>query len=297
MYGLSTWDWAAGIHLLRDDLKVFLPADLVQPRAWTPRSCPAPQVCIPVFDSLTIWPIADHTQRYGRLLAHLRRDRCVLVTAAVLLSVLSCGLILCNLTQIGLGFPSVRHLHLLAPSELIVDIITLVLSALVNIWATGMISWQAWYYKFPSCAAKHYLKDTSKRTFAESMLALFAESGAMYTALWIPKNIIVLPVIKDTAYTDYASLIMFQVTGMYPTVIIILVALALRMSHLENQFTSYGAVTTRSQPGDGLIFASVPTDSAAIGPQTRLRAYSARRSPISTELGSKDQGEKEEEEV
>jgi hypothetical protein len=55
------------------------------------------------------------------------------------------GLLLCNLTQIGIGFPSVVHLHLLAPAELVIDIVTLIMSALVNIWATAMIGYQAWY--------------------------------------------------------------------------------------------------------------------------------------------------------
>jgi hypothetical protein len=31
MYALSSWDWAVDVHLLRDDLKLFLQADLVQP--------------------------------------------------------------------------------------------------------------------------------------------------------------------------------------------------------------------------------------------------------------------------
>lgn len=31
MYGLSTWEWAVDVYLLRDELKVLLPADLTQP--------------------------------------------------------------------------------------------------------------------------------------------------------------------------------------------------------------------------------------------------------------------------
>jgi hypothetical protein len=37
MFGLSTWDWAIDVHLLRDELKVFLPADLIQPPPDNPR--------------------------------------------------------------------------------------------------------------------------------------------------------------------------------------------------------------------------------------------------------------------
>lgn len=54
------------------------------------------------------------------------------------------GILLCNLIQIGMGFPSVAHLHLLAPAELYIDAITLTLSAFINVWATSMIAYSAW---------------------------------------------------------------------------------------------------------------------------------------------------------
>ena len=91
------------------------------------------------------------------------KDKRVIGTATILLMALACmcvpqismlatltivvaaGLILCNLTQIGVGFPAIsRHLRALAPDELPIDIVTLILSALVNIWATGMIGYRAW---------------------------------------------------------------------------------------------------------------------------------------------------------
>jgi len=98
-----------------------------------------------------------------------------------------------------------------------------------------MIAFQAWRCRR---AIRRYLQATTRRTFAESMLALFVESGTVYTVLWILKNIIIIPVVEPSAYTDYATVVMYQMTGMYPTVIIILVAL--KNSHLEHQFTGYG---------------------------------------------------------
>jgi hypothetical protein len=62
------------------------------------------------------------------------------------------------MTQIGLGFPSVSHLHLLAPAELIIDIVTLIFSALVNIWATGMITYQAWCVIQAQALTRSYAK-------------------------------------------------------------------------------------------------------------------------------------------
>lgn len=57
---------------------------------------------------------------------------------------MSAGLLLCNLTQVGVAFHSVTSLHRLAPGELEIDIVTLIFSALVNIWATLMVAYRAW---------------------------------------------------------------------------------------------------------------------------------------------------------
>ncbi|KAJ7464308.1 hypothetical protein B0H11DRAFT_2285165 [Mycena galericulata] len=241
MYGLSTWDWAVDIRLLRDELEVFLPSDLIQPPPDHTRRLEV-NTALRISQSITFYfsTLLSDMVVCWRVYIVYGRNRRILFTAVALLVPLSCGIILCNLTQIGIGFPSVVYLHLLAPAELVIDIVTLALSALINIWATGMITYQAWQCRRD---IKHYLKDTSNRTYAESMLSLFAESGAVYTSLWILKNIISLPVIENTAYIDYASLVMYQMTGMYPTVIIILVAL--KRSHLETQFTSYGGASGR----------------------------------------------------
>ncbi|KAJ6528619.1 hypothetical protein DFH09DRAFT_1185765 [Mycena vulgaris] len=250
MYGLASWDWAIDIHLLRDDLKVFLPADLIQPppdnaqrvkmnAALHISQAIMNNICVMLGDMVVCW----------RVYAVYGRSKSVLYTALGFLSALFSALLLCNLTQIGIAYPSVVHLRKLAPAELYIDIVTLILSALVNIWATSMIAYRAWECRRQ---IRHYLSGTSNRTYAESILALFAESGAIYTALWILKNIIIIPKIEPTAYTDYASVLMYQLTGMYPTLIIILVAL--HNSHLETQFTSYGEATTHGA-GPNIVFA------------------------------------------
>lgn len=56
----------------------------------------------------------------------------------------SATVFLCNLTQIGIGFPSVKHLHVLAPSDLKIDIIAFTFSSSINLWATLMIAFRAW---------------------------------------------------------------------------------------------------------------------------------------------------------
>ncbi|KAJ7885016.1 hypothetical protein B0H13DRAFT_2666910 [Mycena leptocephala] len=277
LYALSTWDWAIDIQLLRDDLKVFLPADLIQPPPDHTRRLKV-NTALHISQSITnnISTMLSDVVVCWRVYVVYGRDKRVLWMAGALLTALACGLLLCNMTQIGLGFPSVSHLHLLAPAELIIDIVTLIFSALVNIWATGMITYQAWRCRRE---IRYYLKDTSNRTFAESMLVLFAESGTVYTILWILKNLIVLPVIEPTEYTDYAVLVMYQMTGMYPTLIIILVAL--KKSHLENQFTSYGGDAAWTH-----AFGSSSTESDIIvsSPVARTSAQDSK-----TEVGSKNE--------
>ncbi|KAJ6540729.1 hypothetical protein B0H19DRAFT_1269276 [Mycena capillaripes] len=293
LYALSTWDWAIDIQLLRDDLKLFLPAELIKPVPDHARRVNV-NTALHISQSITnnISTMLSDIIVCWRVYVLYGRNKRVLWTAGALLTALACGLLLCNMTQIGLGFPAVTHLHLLAPAELVIDIVTLILSALVNIWATCMITYQAWRCRRE---IRHHLKDTTRRSFAESMLALFAETGAVYTTLWILKNLIVLPVIEDTEYTDYAVLIMYQMTGMYPTVIIILVAL--KKSHLENQFTTYGGVTTNTHDivfkngGDSAYtppLTSSSGDSEIIVSSRRVRRL---KSDSNTDVASKD-GEK-----
>ncbi|KAJ7064202.1 hypothetical protein C8F01DRAFT_1275459 [Mycena amicta] len=253
MFAMSTWDWAIDIHLLRDDLMIFLRADLVSPPPdQTQRVKINTALHISQFIAANISTMLSDMVVCWRVYVVYGHSRRVLGAAAFLLTALFSGIVLCNLTQIGVGFPNVRHLHLLAPGELVIDIVTLILSALVNIWATAMIAFKAWRCRRE---IRSYLKDTNSRTFAESVLALFAESGAVYTTLWILKNIIIIPQVEPTAYTEYATVVMNHVTGIYPTLIIILVAL--NKSHLEHQFTSYDTEPPgRRIDNTGIVFAN-----------------------------------------
>ncbi|VDC05836.1 unnamed protein product [Peniophora sp. CBMAI 1063] len=234
MYVLSTLDWAIDVRRVWTDLKISLPAELSSP----PRNeheldqlnvalkiveSIANQICVLISDIVVCW----------RVCVVFGNDRRVIGVAIAFLIALETGLLLCALTQVGVGFPEVSStLAVLAPHELPIDIATLVMSALVNVWATAMIAYRAW-----TCRReiRQHLKDRSRRSFTESVLALFLESGIVYTVLWILRNIIVLPVVEGSPYTNYSAMVMYQMTGMYPTVIIVLVTL--QRSHLENQFT------------------------------------------------------------
>ncbi|KAJ7659482.1 hypothetical protein B0H17DRAFT_1212876 [Mycena rosella] len=256
MYGLSTWDWAIDVYLLWDDLNVFLPADLIHPSPDHSKRLKI-NTALRISQAITnnISVMLSDTVVCWRVYILYERSKGVLWTALALLSALFSALFLCNLTQIGIGFPAVRSLHRLAPGELVIDIIALALCALINMWATSMIGYRAWRCRQE---IRRYLKGTDGRVLAESILTLFAESGVVYTALWIVKNTIILPTVENTAYTYYATVVMYQMTGMYPTLIIVLVAL--KNSHLEHQFTELaeGAINSGkiSPGGNDLVFAS-----------------------------------------
>ncbi|KAJ7664677.1 hypothetical protein DFH06DRAFT_1188336 [Mycena polygramma] len=284
MYGLSSWEWAIDVHLVRDELKVLLPADLVQPPPDHARRLKvntalhiaqsiANNICVVLSDSVVCW----------RVYVVYARNRRVLITALSLLLALSCAIFICNLTQIGENFSSVTTLHRLLPSQLIIDGIALGLSALVNVWATAMIAYEAWRCRW---AIRNYLTDTSARNFAEGIMALFVESGIVYTTLWILKNIIIIPQIEPTPYTNYANAVMYQVTGMYPTLIIILVAL--QKSHLESQFTSYGDIARPASTTLGLTPAFEPSESGATRYVNGSNAVLSVTAESSTEFGSKE---------
>ncbi|KAJ6514046.1 hypothetical protein DFH09DRAFT_1197032 [Mycena vulgaris] len=287
MYGLAAWDWAVGVHLLRDDLKVFLPSDLIHPppdnsqrhkmnTALRVSRSIMNNICVILSDMVVCWRV---------YVVYVRNKR-VLFTACILLTLLFSSTLLCNLTQIGIVFPSVWPLHRLAVIELGIDIVALSLSALVNIWATVMILAQVWRCRQQ---INLYLKTTTRRTFAESILVLLAESGVVYTTFWILKNIIIIPAIEPTPYTAYATVVMNQVVGMYPTIIIILVAL--KKSHLEHEFYSCGGDADGS-----MVFASRPPSARTLSVSPRLTKSGESRSDIidiasdsKTELGSESQ--------
>ncbi|KAK6984851.1 hypothetical protein R3P38DRAFT_3103168 [Favolaschia claudopus] len=241
MYLFSTWEWALDIHFLRDDLKVFLPADLIQPPPDHTRRMQV-NTALHIAQGITnnINVILSDMVVCWRVWVVYGRNRRVMLTAISFLILLASAIFLCNLTQIGEDFPGVVTLHRLVPSQLAIDVLALALSALINLWATIMIGYQAWRCRRN---IRRHFADVNKKTFAEGMMTLFIESGVIYTVLWILKNIIIIPQVEPTAYTNYANVVMYQVTGMYPTVwghtTVLVVLVALRKSQVENQFKSY----------------------------------------------------------
>ncbi|KAF5391004.1 hypothetical protein D9757_004037 [Collybiopsis confluens] len=140
----------------------------------------------------------------------------------------------------------------ICPSQLPIDVIALTCSVLINVWATGMVALRAWHCRN---GIRLHLASSDRRSYTESVLTLFVESGIIYTVLWIGKNVIIIPGVADTSYTNYAIFTMNQAVGMYPTVILVLVAL--QRSHIEFQFTYDSSKNTAGNQDGSITFSRV----------------------------------------
>ncbi|KAI0066651.1 hypothetical protein BV25DRAFT_1820691 [Artomyces pyxidatus] len=104
------------------------------------------------------------------------------------------------------------------------------LSFITNIWATGLIAYKAWRHRR---SVRAHLREGDRRTRVEKTLALLIESGFVYCIIWLLYTLsgsmllgVVSPVISES---------MAQISGIYPTVIIILVCL--QKAQCEQAFT------------------------------------------------------------
>ncbi|KAF5360276.1 hypothetical protein D9758_009133 [Tetrapyrgos nigripes] len=267
MYALSTLDWAIDVRHVWTDLEVSIPGQLVDPtnvemQASVNRMSTLLRVvqaftnniCVLLGDIVVCW----------RVSVVYKNDKWVFWTAVAWLVILAPLLLTCNLTQIGVGFPNITHLHVLAGSQLYIDIFALSVSALINIWATVMIALKAWRSRYN---LRLFLLKSSRKTFAESIMTLFVESGIIYSVAWIAKNVIIVPQVANTSYTNYAIMIMNQVVGMYPTIILVLVAL--HKSHTDHSFT-YVAEAGPDRVG-GFMSGKPSTYSTALDPMSSIQ--------------------------
>ncbi|KAF9068135.1 hypothetical protein BDP27DRAFT_1364300 [Rhodocollybia butyracea] len=284
MYVLSTLDWAIDVRRVWTDLKISIPAELLSP----PRDesklntinllmriiqSITNNICVVISDLVVCW----------RVCVVYRWDKRIIMTAVVLMLALFTTVFVCNLTQIGVDFPNAVHLHLLAPSQVSIDITAFTFSTLVNAWATLMVGLRAWKSRRE---IQLQLANGSRKSFAENVLTLLMESGIIYTILWILKSVIIEAV--HTSYTNYAIMVMNQAVGMYPTIILLLVAL--QRSHLDHQF-SYAADSKYSVPANPLPFAAAPNPSQEWHPGSRRTETTRTTMEISYEPSSSGSSE------
>ncbi|KAH9173002.1 hypothetical protein EDB89DRAFT_828832 [Lactarius sanguifluus] len=89
-----------------------------------------------------------------------------------------------------------------------------------NLVSTGMIAWKAWEY---CVEVKKHLGEASRSVRIERVFALLVESGFIYCCVWIAYLISTLDLIPVPGFAVMNNVLLF-VSGLYPTLIIILVA-------------------------------------------------------------------------
>ncbi|KAH9004442.1 hypothetical protein EDB86DRAFT_3099029 [Lactarius hatsudake] len=90
-----------------------------------------------------------------------------------------------------------------------------------NLVSTGLIAWKAWQRRVE---VKKHLGEASRSVRVESVFALLVESGFIYCCVWIVYLISALDLIPVPGFAVMDDVLLF-VSGLYPTLIIILIAM------------------------------------------------------------------------
>ncbi|KAH8993736.1 hypothetical protein EDB92DRAFT_1944426 [Lactarius akahatsu] len=90
-----------------------------------------------------------------------------------------------------------------------------------NLLSTGLIAWKAWLHRI---TIRKYLSEGSGSARVERVFALLIESGFIYCCLWILYLISAFNLIPSPGFPVMNHVLLF-VSGLYPTLIIILVAM------------------------------------------------------------------------
>ncbi|VDC00681.1 unnamed protein product [Peniophora sp. CBMAI 1063] len=129
-------------------------------------------------------------------------------------------------------------------SDLAAGTIVQGLSLATNVISTTFIGWRAWCYRRDIAAN---LAALSRRSMAEKVMTVLVESGFVYCFVWIlfivdSKTSAINPSAESglsthslTGGARYFNHYVAQITGIYPTLILVIVAL--EQSYLEQTFT------------------------------------------------------------
>ncbi|KAI0740870.1 hypothetical protein C8Q76DRAFT_765465 [Earliella scabrosa] len=233
MYALSTLDWAIDVRLLWNDLRTLRFVGLPDaPPGRFGRSSPpllviqgiTSVVCIILGDAVVCWRVcvvwAGHKGVVAAALFWVIGSIGVFTTFSVMF--------------VGFYYPGVPpSVKLLVRHSEIVNAFSFSWSAATNVWATAMIAYKAWLQRR---SIDHHLRSrTSTSTAVQKVLMLLVDLGIVYTIFMLLNVIVLIPSLNSGTFFFYVTLFMQQITGMYPTAIIVLVAL--QKSHLDHQFT------------------------------------------------------------
>ncbi|TBU27851.1 hypothetical protein BD311DRAFT_759427 [Dichomitus squalens] len=246
MYAISTLDWAIDIRLLWNDLHTLTLTGV--PVSHPPFGVSDPAllvlqgitsvICIILGDAVVCW-------RVSVVWGSDRR-----VVAGALFWVLGSIGVFTAWSAMFVGF---YYDHLPAPVEVLVHHSTIVnafafsWSAATNVWATAMVAYKAWLQRRD---LRRHLGSTGLAV--HDVLMLLVDLGIIYTVFMLLNVIVLAPSLNGGKFFSYVTLFMQQITGMYPTALIVLVAL--QKSHLDHQFTYPPTTHDRSSEIESLPF-------------------------------------------
>ncbi|KAI0319991.1 hypothetical protein OF83DRAFT_1107373 [Amylostereum chailletii] len=114
----------------------------------------------------------------------------------------------------------------------------LLMSLVANLWATCLIGIRAWQHRR---STREHLSDGNRTTAVQSIMALLVESGILYCVIWA--MFIISKVASLGNISHFLVDAVPQLTGIYPTVIIVLVCF--QKTHCDRHFTYDASVESR----------------------------------------------------
>ncbi|KAI0311866.1 hypothetical protein OF83DRAFT_1177168 [Amylostereum chailletii] len=244
MYSASALEWSIGTRAMWNELNIFLPGLL------SPTTQPGRHIKSTLLALDGVWFFASQVSYQINLLLS---DAVVLWRVCVVWDchkgvVGATALILACLVGVSLLYilpnavvylPSTtKSLAPLSNDLNTFSIVLFSLSTFANVWATGMVAYKAWIHRRN---IRRYLQNRTAKGAVENILMLLVESGIVYSVITIMLLLMSCPSIHPLysgPFLYYWDVITAQICGMYPTLIIVLVAM--QKSHLEHQFSYVG---------------------------------------------------------
>ncbi|EIM91596.1 uncharacterized protein STEHIDRAFT_165852 [Stereum hirsutum FP-91666 SS1] len=156
------------------------------------------------------------------------------------------------------------------------NIVVWSLSLATNMLTTAMVAFKSWRHRK---TLRKMLGRGSPKTRAEKVMALLVESGAMYCVIWVA--FLIPALITGFNGTFVMSAVMPQISGIYPTILIVLVKFG--KTNFENDFAyteEPQVITTRARARNS---ANMNTENRKSGPYMLSRPVSF---PPPSPLGS-----------
>ncbi|KAI0319513.1 hypothetical protein OF83DRAFT_1109826 [Amylostereum chailletii] len=289
MYLSSAVQWALDVKVLWNELNIFLP-ELLSPDTlaskggavsalnaldgiWLFVSDFFSQLNLPISDAVVLW----------RACVVWNWHKAVVSVALLILTCLNVVNIIYVLAVVGETYPSPPiFLNRLASNVDHIGILFMSLSVFTNIWSTSMVACKAWIHRRD---IRRYLQNRTAKSAVENVLLLLVESGIVYNTRMIMLMLTVsfaqLPALKHS--NAYWSLGMNQVSGMYPTLVVVLVAL--QKSHCEHQFSFVGKGQDATLPFSIRIPQSRTSRRMSLSGPSPTQPGTSHSSPEPDELG------------